>query len=298
MFLKTLNNYFFKGVNIKKIILISILIFILSTLSFVSANNVTDDSLSQLTDLIDSEGEVNLTKNYIADETPINLNKSVSVNGENHTIDGNDKKGIIQVNNNVSLVFKNTTFKNISPSIFNITSNHTLNITLIDCKIITNNTPTLTEINLTLPEDNNISYSGHISDNIKKLAKKIVGKSKDIAAAKKLAKWVRKHIVHETRPGFYQSPDTTLLRRMGNCCCHSDLFLQMCVAIGLDKTHKLGFVHVGTEKFNHRHYFTIFDNIIVDTDCGCSNPWGHASIGERPVHCTTLYPILPLARNY
>lgn len=281
--------------------MIAILIFVLSTLSFVSANNMTDDeveSLSQLSGQVDSNGKVNLTKNYIADETPLNLNKSLSINGANHTIDGNEKKGIIRVDNNVSLVFKNTTFKNITPSIFNISSNHTLNITLIDCKIITNNTPTLDEINLTVPEDNDITYSGDISDNIKRLAKNIVGKSTDIEAAKKLAKWVKKNIVHETRAGFYQSPDTTLLRGIGNCCCHSDLFLQMCVAIGLDKTHQLGFVHVGTEEFHKRHFFVIFDNIVVDTDCGYSNPWGHASIGGRPVHCITMYPILPVAREY
>lgn len=285
--------------NIKKIILICILIFVLSNLSFVSAENVTDDSLSQLNGLIDSNVEINLTKNYYTYENNyIKLNKPISAYSENHTFDGDDIKGVIEINNNVSLVFKNTTFKNINKKIFNITSNNTLNITLIDCKIITNNTYTPIELILPKIKDTNMSYSGEISDNIKKLAQNIVGKSTDIEAAKKLAKWVKNNIAHETRAGFYQSPDTTLLRGIGNCCSHTDLFLQMCVAIGLDKTHKIGYVHVGTERFHHRHFFAIIDNIVVDTDCGYSNPWGHASIGERPVYCITMYPEIPLTRNY
>jgi len=130
------------------------------------------------------------------------------------------------------------------------------------------------------------------------MAKMIVGKSNDIDAAKKLAKWINKNIKHEVEAGFYQSPTETLKNRKGNCCCHAELFLQMCDAIGLTKNHRLGFIHVGTMEFQHRHFFAIFDNICVDCDCIFSNPWGHGKFSGRDVYQVTMYPLLPLKKTY
>lgn len=143
-----------------------------------------------------------------------------------------------------------------------------------------------------------LSYSSKISSKVKNLAKKIVGSSSGWEAARKLAKWVCKNIKHETAPGFYQTPYKTLTRKRGNCCSRTDLFLQMCVAVGLNKNHKLYYVHVGTMEFHHRHFFAMFDNYLVDVDSCRKSPWGHASIGSRDIYRVTPYPLLPLTRQY
>ena len=171
-------------------------------------------------------------------------------------------------------------------------------IFLAQCCISTSDSPEVDNFT----KLNNLSngtddYTGEITTPIKKLAKSIVGDSKDIVAAKKLAKWVSKNIKHETAPGFYQSPEVTLKRKIGNCCSKTDLFLQMCVAVGVNKKHKLYYVHVGTMKFHKRHFFAMIDNTVVDVD-GPKNPWGHANIGKNKVYQITEYPYLPLPRKY
>jgi hypothetical protein len=153
--------------------------------------------------------------------------------------------------------------------------------------------------NINILTETEFSYSCKVTAEIKNLAKKIVKKSKnDIDAAKKLAKWINKNIKHEVEAGFYQSPSETLKNRKGNCCCHAELFLQMCDAIGLTKNHRLDFIHVGTMEFKHRHFFAIFDNICVDCDCIFSNPWGHGKFSSRDVYQETMYPLLPLKKTY
>ena len=139
---------------------------------------------------------------------------------------------------------------------------------------------------------------GNISEDIAKLAKKIVGKSKDLEAAKKLAKWVGTNIVHESHEGFYQNASQTLKRRCGNCCSQTELFLQMCEAIGITKNHKAYFVHVGKIQYGSRHFFAVIDNICIDVDARPKHPWGHASIYNRPIYLLTPYPILPLPAKY
>ncbi len=138
----------------------------------------------------------------------------------------------------------------------------------------------------------------NVSEKVKRVALRIVGNSTDVEAAKKLAEWVGKYIEHEKGVGFYQTPDETLTRKIGNCCCHADLFLQMCVAVGLNETHKLYYVHVGTMEFGKRHFFAMFDDVFVDADSYRYNPWGHGSFRNRYLNTITEYPFLPLIRTY
>lgn len=141
-----------------------------------------------------------------------------------------------------------------------------------------------------------LTTTGGISNEVRQLAKKIVGKTKGIEAVKKIANWVSKNIAHEKAPGFYQSPLTTLQRKKGNCCCHSELFLQMCDCLGYTKQFDMYIVHVGNMKFGQRHFFTIIGEFCVDTTK--KNPWGKGGFGKRHVYSITKYPYLPLIREY
>lgn len=141
-------------------------------------------------------------------------------------------------------------------------------------------------------------YSGIISKKVKDKAKSIVKNSTGIPAAKKLAKWVGKHIQHESRAGLYQSPSTTLNRERGNCICQTDLFFQMCDAVGVTKKYKLYYIWVGQEQFGKRHFFGKINGKYVDVDARPKNPWGHASFGKRSIRKTSQYPKLPLNRKY
>lgn len=141
-------------------------------------------------------------------------------------------------------------------------------------------------------------YSGILVKKVKEKAKSIVKNSTGIPAAKKLAKWVGKHIDHETREGLYQSPATTLTREKGNCLCQTDLFFQMCDAVGVTEKYELYYVWVGGEKFGKRHFFAKINGKYVDVDARPKNPWGHANFGKRTIRTTSKYPKLPLNRKY
>ena len=130
-----------------------------------------------------------------------------------------------------------------------------------------------------------------------KFAKKIVGKSEGLKAAEKLANWVGKNIYQESHSGFFQSPADTLKRRRGNCCSQTDLFLQMCHAVGVTKNHKVCYVHVGTVNYKSRHFFALIDNLCIDVNSKPNHPWGHASV-LRDVFTITEYPMLPLVKEY
>lgn len=296
MFLKTLNKFIFCDEMFdKKVILISCLFLLFLGISCVSAtdnNNLTIENNLDY-EIANSQDSLNLTKDYV--EKEITIEKSIEIDGKGHKITGDKSPVNIKVKNEsgIKLVLKNITFDDLK-----FESSEENNISLIDCNFIKteNNTFNLVAVESYNPHVS-ISYGRAISKTVSDLAKSIVGKSTDLEAAKKLALWVDKNIKHETAAGFYQSPDVTLERRLGNCCCHSELFLQMCYAIGLYKTHKLSFVHVGTMIFGHRHFFTLIDNLVVDTDWSGS-AWGHASFGNRPVYSIVEYPNLPLQRAY
>ena len=101
---------------------------------------------------------------------------------------------------------------------------------------------------------------------------------------------------HEKKAGFYQTPETTLLRLTGNCCSLTDLFFHMCDALNLMENHTFYYVHVGTLKFRERHFFAIIDNFLVDV--GLKYPWENAAFYNRTILNITPYPILPIPREY
>lgn len=207
-------------------------------------------------------------------------------------MDGNHSNGHFIINNsNLNITIKDLTFKNFNSTVFEYNCTN-LSMLLVDCKF--ENDPE----NMTIEHVLEQSLGGKIDKRIVSLAKSIAGKSKDIKAAEKLAKWVNKNINHETREGFYQTPLETLARCYGNCCCHCELFLQMCIALGLDKNHRLSIVHIGYIAFKYRHFFVLFDNVCVDADAIFTNPWGHCSMKHEIVYQVTEYPVLPLIREY
>lgn len=141
------------------------------------------------------------------------------------------------------------------------------------------------------------SQSGKISSSVKSKALSIVENSTGIPAAKKIIKWVAKHIKWEDRYNFYQSPATTLRRRTGNCCCQADLAAQMLDAAGVCTTVDVRYVHV--HRPNTGHVFLRINKTYADP-CKVASPWGHyvtgyGKPGSGPI---TKYPKLPFARGY
>ena len=141
-------------------------------------------------------------------------------------------------------------------------------------------------------------YSGLVSDKVKKKAKSIAGNSTGMAAAKKIAKWIAKHIKHEKRKGLYQSPTTTLKRKKGNSICQIDLYLQMLDATGVCRKYTCQYIHVGTNTYGKRHFFARVNGVDVDVDAKKKNCWGHAAYKGRTINQKKTYPKLPIDRNY
>ena len=280
--------------NINKSISIMLFILVFFTLiTSVSAVNDAKGNFTELNNKILSDDIVSLDKDYLyqSGENNISITKSVTIEGNNHTIDVNNTNNLFKINN--SIIIKNISFKNIDQLLFDFNST---NMTIINCDFSLNNINNSVWVKLFI--DDNPSYSSEITEDVEKLAKSIVGNTTGIEAAKLLANWVNDNIDHETESGFYQSPSETIKRKKGNCCCHTELFLQMCVVIGIDEEHTLSVVHVGTIDFGERHFFCLIDNLCVDTDRGFSNPWGHGGISGRDVYSITEYPLLPITRTY
>ena len=197
----------------------------------------------------------NLTKDYIKTpfEDSINLSESKNIDGNGHLIESND---IIEfrIKDNSTYQFNNVAFRcdRIVFTIENFTESS--NITFINCSFHTPSVRESVEAHI-YGHDWGYGKSCKVLSKIKKMAFKIIGDSKDLEAAKKLAVWVTKNVKYEKRAGFYQSPSKTLKRHLGNCCCKSDLLLQMMDAVGLCKNHKICYVHVGNNHYHHRHYF-------------------------------------------
>lgn len=251
--------------------------------NFTQLNALLDDSLDN----------VNLTMDYehVDGDEDIVMSKSMLVNGNGHSLNGNGSF-IVLSSNDSSYVFENVNFIDVY---FKVSNGSCLNLSFADCNFTFNNSTS--DVYITMESVPMLQHTGKISLKIKKLAKSIVGNSKDLKAAKKLANWVAKKIRHETLPGFYQTAKKTLKRKKGNCCCKADLFLQMCAAIGLDKNHELYYVHLGTLQFKQRHFFAMVDNRVVDVDGRVRHPWGHALFKHSGVFRITPYPYLPIPRS-
>ena len=230
-----------------------------------------------------------MTEDYTCSNDEIEANNSLVIEGNSHSLSLNSTT--FKINSNDTSIFKNIHFK----TFYNVSINTSSNLTFINCSFDNSDMPNCA--NASSYMDNIGMFTGEVSPDIVSLAKEIVGNSKDLAAAKKLAKWVGINIQHEKNAGFYQSPSETVERRLGNCCCQTDLFLQMCYAIGITENHYVGYVHVGNLKFGERHFFAIIDNICIDPDVKTNNPWGHCST-VRPVFIITEYPCLSIMREY
>ncbi len=229
---------------------------------------------------------------YGANDSLVIIDRSITINGNAHHLDAkNSSLFEIKADKNISLILKNITFSNHA-NIFNINSS---NITCFDC-LFESDYDSIVYASLEFPSKSSIYYGGKPSNLIKQAALSIVGNSKDIAAAKKIAVWIKRNMASENKAGFYQSPDDSLKRLRSNCCCRSLLFLQMCESIGLTKNHKFYLVHVGNIVFGSRHFFVVVDNICVDTSL--VSPWGRGGFFGRNVFSITEYPYLPLPKGY
>ena len=282
--------------KLKTMILIAFVILI-SSLSCASAQDSAEQgNFTQLNEIVENSDDiVNLFNDYtfVFNDSNLNINKAMKIIGNNHQIDFNGSSMVIK--SNESIVFDNISFKHFSK--LNLSDNLTvLNLTFMSCSFYFNNH--IPENVNVVPSDYGQYHIGEISPHVKDTAKKIVGKKKGIAACKKLAKWVGSNISHETKEGFYQSPEDTLLRKKGNCCSQTILFLQMCDAVGALKGHKAYFIHVGTKDFGNRHFFCMIDDVVIDVDEKAKSPWGKAGFNGRDVYRITQYPYLPLPRHY
>lgn len=148
------------------------------------------------------------------------------------------------------------------------------------------------------------SYSGVVSNSVWKKANQIVGNSTGLTAMKKLANWIsnRKNIPYIKKDDFYHSPYTTL-KKGGNCCCKTDLFLQMCEAVGIFQCDGISAYYVNGPK--HVYAQVAYKNsagvkklVYVDVT-RTSKPWGHIlkGYGGSPKH-KSKYPKLPFSRGY
>ena len=151
-------------------------------------------------------------------------------------------------------------------------------------------------------EKRTAQISAGVSKKIKEKALKIVGKKKDLAAAKEIAKWVGNNIKYEQVrskvSGFTRSPENVLSAGMGNCCSQTRLMLELWDAAGVTDKYKLYYIHIHSGKYGH-----VFARIVnkqtgrgVYVDPCKSNPWGHyingkyGKIGSCP---SSKYPTQP-----
>lgn len=268
------------------------MLFVFSISCVSASDNITDEgNFTELTNKIDmSKDSLVLDKNYSDYNNTINISKSVTVDGNNHSISLNENSSFKITENNLSVIFKNLTFKNnFSITFDNETNIISFNLTLIDCCFQPDYIDEI-EVN-NYGYDWGYGYSCHVTEEIRMLAFEIIGKSEGLAAAKKLTLWVGKNISYERKAGFYQTPSDTLERKLGNCCCQAELLLQMMDAVGLSENHELYFIHVGSNVYRDRHFFAMIDNLCVDPTL--KSPWGHGGFANRPA-VITPYPILPL----
>ena len=147
----------------------------------------------------------------------------------------------------------------------------------------------------TNPINNNISKA------VREKALKIVGKKKDLAAAKEIAKFMGQKIAYEKVQSkvnnFSRSPSNVLGARMGNCCSQTRLMLELMDAAGVTDKYKLIYIHTVGGKGGH-----VFARIVskktghgVYVDPCKANPWGnwvkgYGTIGSAP---SSNYPTLP-----
>lgn len=167
-------------------------------------------NFTQLNTFIEESGnDVNLTNDYVHvdGDSDVIISKSVNINGNDHTLNGNNSY-IVLNSNDSNYIFENINFIDVQ---FKTSNNTNSSILIKNCNFTHRNNTLYTSIDI-IPIFETI-YTGNISSTVKNLAKSIVGKSKDLYAARKLAKWVGRNIHHENEDGFYQSIEMTLERK-------------------------------------------------------------------------------------
>lgn len=140
-------------------------------------------------------------------------------------------------------------------------------------------------------------YSG-VSKTIINKAKSIVGSHTGLQAAKDCLNFVTYKIAWENRNNFYQSPERTLSRKIGNCCCQTQLLFELMDAAGVTETYNLQYIHTVGGKGGH-----VFGRLINNTTgkgvyidpCHQSKPYGGYCTGYgRPGSApNSMYPSKP-----
>ena len=137
-----------------------------------------------------------------------------------------------------------------------------------------------------------------VDKKVARKARSIVGNSRGIAAAKKIAYWVGKNITWLDYPNFVRKPRTVLERKAGNCCDQTRLMLMMMDAVGVSRTCTLEYIHVTKGKRGH-----VFAKITTNSTGTkryvdpTHSPWWNTYLKGRygslpPTHQTT-YPTKP-----
>ena len=126
----------------------------------------------------------------------------------------------------------------------------------------------------------------------------IVGDSTGLAAAKKIVKYVDKHVKYQLYANFHKTPDQVLKTGKGNCCDQARTVLTLCDAAGCTESLTLKYVHVHNGSIGH-----VFCKIItnssgkwryVDTCKYGGKSWGNYVHGYgSPPGTQTTYPTKP-----
>lgn len=156
------------------------------------------------------------------------------------------------------------------------------------------------------------NQSKNVAKVVKTKAKSIVKDKTGMSAVKEIAKWISKHIKYEKREGFYQSPSKTLKRKKGSGACITDLFLQMCDAVGVQEAGiSTYYVYVHKKKTKSKkkvkkkqknkirsHVFARVNGVWFD--CSLKKPVGHHATGYGAIKTATIsrYPCLPFSKKY
>lgn len=128
------------------------------------------------------------------------------------------------------------------------------------------------------------NISSGMNSTLKKKALSIVGDSTGVAAAKKIAEWVRKNIKYSYYGNFHRSPKTVLSKGGGNCCDQTRLMLTLMDAAGCRATLTLKYTLVCCNTTTHPgvgHCFGVIKNnstgktTYVDPCYSRGNCWGH-----------------------
>lgn len=130
-----------------------------------------------------------------------------------------------------------------------------------------------------------------ISQSVTKQAEKSAKGVTGANAVKPLWRWIVNNIKHNSKTsGFYQTPAKTLSTKKGNCCCKSELLLDMCNYKGVTD---LQYVHVKPKGGGTGHVFCKINGKIVDPST--SNGWGsyYKKQGTLANAKYTTYPTKP-----